>query len=109
MYKYIVMTLIPVIYNYSCFSCLHIIQYLMITAITDRIREFYDAVNKNDVHWYTHFFIEHACYVPPGHPVTCISECYTLIIIIKITREGFLRKNIVAVSFFQNCAIHQYS
>ena len=26
-----------------------------------------------------------------------------------ITREGFLRKNIVAVSFFQNCAIHQYS
>ena len=25
------------------------------------------------------------------------------------TREGFLRKNIVAVSFFQNCAIHQYS
>ena len=28
---------------------------------------------------------------------------------IKATREGFLRKNIVAVSFFQNCAIHQYS
>ena len=28
---------------------------------------------------------------------------------IKTTREGFLRKNIVAVSFFQNCAIHQYS
>ena len=27
----------------------------------------------------------------------------------KSTREGFLRKNIVAVSFFQNCAIHQYS
>ena len=27
----------------------------------------------------------------------------------KLTREGFLRKNIVAVSFFQNCAIHQYS
>ena len=27
----------------------------------------------------------------------------------KQTREGFLRKNIVAVSFFQNCAIHQYS
>ena len=25
------------------------------------------------------------------------------------TREGFLRKNIVAVSFFQNCAIHPYS
>ena len=25
------------------------------------------------------------------------------------TREGFLRRNIVAVSFFQNCAIHQYS
>ena len=25
------------------------------------------------------------------------------------TREGFLRKNIVAVSFIQNCAIHQYS
>ena len=25
------------------------------------------------------------------------------------TREGFLRKNIVAVSVFQNCAIHQYS
>ena len=25
------------------------------------------------------------------------------------TREGFFRKNIVAVSFFQNCAIHQYS
>ena len=23
------------------------------------------------------------------------------------TREGFLGKNIVAVSFFQNCAIHQ--
>ena len=27
----------------------------------------------------------------------------------QTTREGFLRKNIVAVSFFQNCAIHQYS
>ena len=26
-----------------------------------------------------------------------------------LTREGFLRKNIVAVSFFQNCAIHPYS
>ena len=26
----------------------------------------------------------------------------------KITR-GFSRRNIVAVSFFQNCAIHQYS
>ena len=26
-----------------------------------------------------------------------------------VTREGFLRKNIVAVSFFQNFAIHQYS
>ena len=25
------------------------------------------------------------------------------------TREGFLRKNIVAVSFFQNYAIHPYS
>ena len=25
------------------------------------------------------------------------------------TREGFLRKNIAAVSFFQNCAIHPYS
>ena len=25
------------------------------------------------------------------------------------TREGFLRKNIVAVSFFQHCAIHPYS
>ena len=25
---------------------------------------------------------------------------------INETREGFLRKNIVAVSFFQNCAIH---
>ena len=25
------------------------------------------------------------------------------------TREGFLRKNIVAVSFFQNFAIHPYS
>ena len=25
------------------------------------------------------------------------------------TKEGFLRKNIVVVSFFQNCAIHQYS
>ena len=24
-------------------------------------------------------------------------------------REGFLRKNIVAVSFFQHCAIHPYS
>ena len=23
-----------------------------------------------------------------------------------VTREGFLRKNIVAVSFFQNCAIY---
>ena len=28
---------------------------------------------------------------------------------IIITREGFVRKNIVAVSFFQNCAIHPYS
>ena len=28
---------------------------------------------------------------------------------IKLTREGFLRKNIVAVLFFQNCAIHPYS
>ena len=27
----------------------------------------------------------------------------------SITREGFLRQNIVAVSFFQTCAIHQYS
>ena len=26
-----------------------------------------------------------------------------------VTKEGFLRKNIVAVSFFQNCAIHPYS
>ena len=25
------------------------------------------------------------------------------------TREGFLRKNIVAVSFFQKCAIYPYS
>ena len=25
------------------------------------------------------------------------------------TREGFLRKNIVAVLFFQNCAIHRYT
>ena len=25
------------------------------------------------------------------------------------TREGFLRKNIVAVSFLQNCAVHPYS
>ena len=31
------------------------------------------------------------------------------LIIDNQTREGFLRKNIVAVSFFQNCAIHQYS
>ena len=30
-------------------------------------------------------------------------------VVLKVTREGFLRKNIVAVSFFQNCAIHQYS
>ena len=30
-------------------------------------------------------------------------------VIILITREGFLRKNIVAVSVFQNCAIHPYS
>ena len=29
--------------------------------------------------------------------------------IVQVTREGFLRKNIVAVSFFQNCATHQYS
>ena len=28
---------------------------------------------------------------------------------IEQTREGFLRKNIVAVSFFQNCATYQYS
>ena len=28
---------------------------------------------------------------------------------IYITREGFLRKNIVAVSFLQNCATHPYS
>ena len=27
----------------------------------------------------------------------------------RITREGFLRKNIVAVSCFQTCAIHPYS
>ena len=33
----------------------------------------------------------------------------TITITTIITREGFLRKNIVAVSFFQNCAIHQYS
>ena len=26
-----------------------------------------------------------------------------------ITREGFLRKNIVAVLFFKNCAIYSYS
>ena len=29
--------------------------------------------------------------------------------IVLITREVSLRKNIVAVSFFQNCAIHPYS
>ena len=28
---------------------------------------------------------------------------------IKLTREGFLRKNTVAVLFFQNCAIHPYT
>ena len=28
---------------------------------------------------------------------------------LNTTREGFSRKNIVAVSFFQNCSIHQYS
>ena len=34
----------------------------------------------------------------------CMEYVYLL-----LTREGFLRKNIGAVSFFQNCAIHQYS
>ena len=34
---------------------------------------------------------------------------FSVYVIIIVTREGFLRKNIVAVSFFQNCAIHQYS
>ena len=28
---------------------------------------------------------------------------------LRLTREGLLRKNIVAVSFFQDCAIHPYS
>ena len=35
--------------------------------------------------------------------------CLYLFLYHSETREGFLRKNIVAVSFFQNCAIHQYS
>ena len=40
------------------------------------------------------------------------SDVYSIAAFCKntnITREGFLRKNIVAVSFFQNCAIHPYS
>ena len=32
-----------------------------------------------------------------------------LFIISIITIEGFLRKNIAAVSFFQDCAIHSYT
>ena len=29
--------------------------------------------------------------------------------VMERTREGFFRKNIVAVLLFQNCAIHPYS
>ena len=34
---------------------------------------------------------------------------FASVMLTEITREGFSRKNIVAVSFFQSCAIHQYS
>ena len=40
------------------------------------------------------------------HHVT--SVCKSVYFNIR-TREGVSRKNIVAVSFFQNCAIHSYS
>ena len=32
-----------------------------------------------------------------------------ILVLVGITREGFLRKNIVAVLFFQNYAVHPYS
>ena len=38
-----------------------------------------------------------------------MSETAELCSNILRTREGVLRKNIVSVSFLQNCAIHQYS
>ena len=43
------------------------------------------------------------------HKHTQTHTQYSIVENTTITREGFLRKNIVAVSFFQNCAIHQYS
>ena len=45
------------------------------------------------------------------YAISLMSVLYDIMLcteVTKITREGFLRKNIVAVSFFQNCAIHQY-
>ena len=44
-----------------------------------------------------------------GTPTENVSLSPFVPVLTVVTREGFLRKNIVAVSFFQNCAIHQYS
>ena len=38
----------------------------------------------------------------------CCSNIHKYNITTEVT-EGFLRKNILEVSFFQNCAIHSYS
>ena len=50
----------------------------------------------------------------PTHLLCIDTNCANTCIQVKDenyteTREGFLRKNIVAASFFQNCAIHPYS
>ena len=51
------------------------------------------------------------CHLVPNESKVSLrlTMCHQVSGIIRLTREGFLRKNIVAVSFFQNCAIHQYS
>ena len=39
------------------------------------LNEIYDAVNRNDVHIYKHFYTEDACYVPP---VTSKGNCFVI-------------------------------
>ena len=69
--------------------------------------------------YYVHLMVEPP--TPPGLVRECpglVRECplvrlnkpvLDLNVVQFETREGFLRKNLVAVSCFQNCAIYQYS
>ena len=43
----------------------------IIVAISERIKDFFHAVNNKDLHLMDHFYTEDACIVPPGKPVTC--------------------------------------